>query len=460
MESKHILTGGWYCLAQDNPYDLVRIIEANQSAKKHQLDIMPRIKVAFKCSDIKQRIIELDAATNTLYTFSQTILMNRHSPFNSIPSSNNIKLAKAFRQIQKFSKNLYTALCCCCVGTCHNEHDVHVLLEDRIDVAYKLLQYDSTLKLNEEDEALLAFQLIFAARLLAPIQTRWHELSVTCIHEEENPDHSQSLASNLQQVQVSEPALAKSKHTDRLVPKFVPIDDFCAAIITAHEKAQHIAFVLHESNRMGLITAKEKTIMQRNSCQRITLKEVLSVTSSSHGVKLPLRSAMLLASKLASSLLQFSRTRWFDQTWSKDSIYFLLHPISEGIEPLVDFTRPFVYAKIEGTEVNGEKMAEPRSILLEFGILLLEIWHQITLENWSVHRKGEMSINDSSLLSLADAWLHDNYNTPPLLYEDAIRYCVYGVSTKRGADWDKNELWSEICKEVVKPLSENCKQWR
>ncbi|RFU72524.1 hypothetical protein TARUN_9734 [Trichoderma arundinaceum] len=442
---------------KDNPYDLVGIIEANRSAKKYKPDFLPRLKVAFKSSEIKQSIGELDTATSTLHTFSQTMLMNRHAPVSSLPSSNNVKLAKAFRRIHKFSKNLYTALCCCCTGACHNEHDVHVLLEDRVEVASKLIH--STQQWDEEGEALLAFQLIFAAKLLTPIQTRWHELSVKCMQEDDGyaaalPDSKSS------RVRILELEPTKSKQSDNSLSRFVPVEDFCAAIVTAHDKAQHIAFVLHESNQMGVVTAKEQTVTQKNSCQNITLKEVLSGTPSTNGARLPLRSSMLLASKLASSLLQFSQTRWFGKAWSKDAIFFLLQPVSDGVATRADFNRPFVCATIEGTEANGAKNADPRSILLELGILLLEIWHQTTLEDRFPNRAGETSGEYFSRLSLAAEWLDDDYNTPPLLYEDAVRYCVYGVSTKRGADWNKNELWSEICKEVIKPLSENCKQWR
>jgi hypothetical protein len=130
------------------------------------------------------------------------------------------------------------------------------------------------------------------------------------------------------------------------------------------------------------------------------------------------------------------------------------------VAPLVDFSRAFVYAKIENSEAAGVKNAEPRSILLELGILLLEIWHQASLEDQFPDKTAEISGGYFSRLSLAAQWLDDDYNTPPLLYEDAIRYCVYGVSTKKGADWNTNEFWGEICKEVIKPLSENCKQWK
>ncbi|KAK1244187.1 hypothetical protein MKX08_002325 [Trichoderma sp. CBMAI-0020] len=440
---------------KDNPYDLTGIIDANLAAKKYRPDFLPRLKVALKSSEIKQSIGELDTATSTLHTFSQTILMNRHEPVSSLPSSNHVKLAKAFRRIHKYSRSLYSALSSC-TQTCHSEHehDAHVLLEDRIDAATKLLS--SKQQWDKENEALLAFQLLFAARLLAPIQARWHELSVKCI-QDDGFDGAQMSKPSRVQIIGHDP---KEAAPTSCLAKFSPVNNFCAAIVTAYDKPQHVAFVLHESSRISTVVVNEKTIMQKHNCQKITLNKVLSESHNRRGMKLPLRSSMLLASKIASSLLQFSQTRWSGQTWSKDSIYFILHPTSEGTAPLVDFSRAFVYAKIEDSEDDGANSAEPRSILLELGILLLEIWHQTSLEDQFPDKTADISRGYFSRLSLAAQWLDDDYNTPPLLYEDAIRYCVYGVSTKKGADWNTNEFWGEICKEVIKPLSENCKQWK
>lgn len=440
---------------QDNPYDLTGIIETNLAAKKYRPDFLPRLKVALKSSEIKQSITELDTATSILHTFSQTILMNRHEPVSSLPSSNHVKLAKAFRRIHKYSKSLYLALACC-TRTCHSEHDAHVLLEDRVDAATKLL--NSKQQWQDENEALLAFQLIFAARFLAPLQARWHELSIRCVQEDDDFDSAQALKPS--RVRIIGPNPKESVESDSLLPKLAQVDDFCAAIMTSHDKAQHIAFVLNESNRMSIMAAKEKTIMQKNSCQKITLKDVLSESHHSRRMRMPLRSSMLLASKIASSLLQFSQTRWSSQAWAKDSIYFMMHPPPKGTDSLPDFSRAFVYAKIENSETGGVNNAEPRSILLELGILLLEIWHQTALEDQFPDKATDSSGGYFPRLSLAAQWLDDDYNTPPLLYDGAIRYCVYGVSTKKGADWNTNELWGEICKEVIKPLSENCKQWK
>ncbi|KAL7956685.1 hypothetical protein V8C34DRAFT_201454 [Trichoderma compactum] len=445
---------------KDRPYDLMGIIEANRMAEKHKLDLLPRLKAAFMSNEINETVSELDKATDRLSTFSHIVLLNRDGPISSHPSSNTEKLAKTFRRIRDSSRKLYSALCRCCTGPCHNEHDVHVLLEDRIDVASESLS--SKTESSTKNEATLSFQLIFGARLDAPIQTKRYELSVKCTQEDEHGDWFPALDSKSLRVNFCEPESVKPNDPNYTRPEFVPVDDFCTAIVSAHENAQHVAFILHASSRIGVVTAKEKTIMQKTGCQTISLKDILSGSSNSYGARLHLQSSMLLASKLASSLLQFSQTQWFGQVWSKDSIFFLSHPLSDGTMPIADINRPFVYAKMKGMEVNKMKATEPVSVLLELGILLLEIWHHTGLENQFTQSVKQASGDYFSRLPLAAKWLHDTrrYNPLPLMYDDAVRYCIYGAANNDWTDWNAKELWSEICQKVIKPLSENCEQWR
>lgn len=407
-------------------------------AQKHKADIIPRIKVALKSDAIKQSISELDTATSTLHTFSQTVLMNRHGPISSLVSSSNLRLAKAFRRIQSASKNLYTALCRCCTGSCHNEHNVHVLLEDRVDVASELVR--STKRMSDEKTTALAFQLIFAAKILAPIQIRCHELSVKCMQEDESDLNSEEVQSK-SRVKIVDQECAKTQGYGSLQSKFIPIDNFFSAVVAAHDEAQPVAFILHTSNRMGFITSKQKTVMLKSNYQAISLRDILSKSSGAYGSRLPLQSAMLLASKLASSLLQYAQTQWFGQAWTKDSIFFLLFNIEdERKRSLADFNRPFVCAKIEDTKTNAAYAAEPKSTLLELGILLLEIWHQTTLESHFADKADRFTSDYFTRLSLAAQWLDDDYDTPLPLYEQAVRYCVYGASTKRWTEWNTSEL--------------------
>jgi hypothetical protein len=104
--------------------------------------------------------------------------------------------------------------------------------------------------------------------------------------------------------------------------------------------------------------------------------------------------------------------------------------------------------------------AEPKEALLELGIMLLEIWHKITLE--SRFSLTEPPASHYLRLSLALEWLNDAANPLPDLYDKAMNHCVrrFIGGDSRLPKWDDIKLWKGICEDVIEPLSKNCKQWR
>lgn len=240
--------------------------------------------------------------------------------------------------------------------------------------------------------------------------------------------------------------------------------DFCATITAAKYENQPVAFVLSGSSQMGTIITAEETVLLQDRANRITLEAILSDSASMpYGVGFSLRLRMLLALGLVSILLQLSQTRWLDHAWSKEMVYFLLRRTGEEARQSVDFSRAFVSAAIDSPEPDAavrSRNTEPKVVLLELGILLLEIWHQTTLEA----RFGLNEAPTDYYLRLVRAveWLEDSDNSPPYLYETAVSYCIRGMlgPEVRLMSWDTNELWNWVCKEIIEPLSNNCKQWR
>lgn len=219
------------------------------------------------------------------------------------------------------------------------------------------------------------------------------------------------------------------------------------------------------SSQMGTIITAEKTVLLQDRANRITLEAILSDRASiPYGVGFSLRLRMLLALGLASNLLQLCQTRWLDHAWSKETVYFLLRRTGEEAKPSVDFSRAFVSAAIDSPEpvygAAGSRNTGPKVVLLALGILLLEIWHQTRLEARFVLNKAP---TDYYLrLGRAVEWLEDSDNSSPYLYETTASYCIRGMlgPEVRLMSWGTSELWNWVCKEIIEPLSNNCKQWR
>lgn len=424
---------------------------------------MSRVKLMLRSNDIKQSIDDLDAATSSLHRFSRLVLMNRPGPSSGNSSHKAVRLTRAFRQIRGFATDLYAALCLCCRGgICHVEHEADLFLESWVDAVNEILR--PPCDEGTEYTSILAFRLIFTARLLAPAQSLWHELPIQVLKYERDPAVDLHPAKSRVKIVVPEITEVEETAPTPIKSRLTPVGDFCATIAAAKQGGKSITFVLSGSSQMGTVITKEGTILSQDSLDRITLKAILSgSTSIAHGIGFTLRLRMLLALRVASNLLQLSQTPWMGQSWSKETVYFLLRPTKKGGRPLADLNRAFMSAAIAGPESSPAACcakAEPKVVLLDLGILLLEIWHQTTLE-------ARFCLDESPAgyylrLVRAVEWLDDGDNPPPDLYERAISYCIRGMlgSEARLASWDANELWHAVCKNVVEPLSQNCKQWR
>lgn len=93
----------------------------------------------------------------------------------------------------------------------------------------------------------------------------------------------------------------------------------------------------------------------------------------------------------------------------------------------VDFNRPFVSFNFDekSTLRTHDAVVQPKLALLEFGILLLEIWHRTTFEaRFSLE---ETTTGYYKRLALAIEWLDDMSDPMPELYDNAASRCIRGV---------------------------------
>ena len=390
------------------------------------------------------------------------MLMNRSGPPAENSSHKAVRLARALRRIRGFTVDLYAALRNCCQdGICHAKHEVDLFLESRVDAVDEILRPAPAKE--TENASILTSQLIFMASHPMPAQTWCHKLPIQVLkkYERDTPVDSTSTPAK-SRVRIVLPDVPKETTPTPTNSSLTPVYDFCATIAAAKCGSQSIAFVLSGSARIGKVITNENTILSQNKVNKVTLKAILSDSASlAYSIGFSLRLRMLLALRLASNLLQLSQTRWLSHSWCKETVYFLLLSTNKGGRPSVDLSRAFTSAVIDGPEADVVACGtntEPKEVLLEPGILLLEIWHQKTLE--ARFCLDESPAGYYQRVVRAMEWLDDCDDPMPDLYERAASYCIRGGSEARLVNWDANELWSGVCKNVIEPLSQNCKQWR
>jgi hypothetical protein len=174
---------------------------------------------------------------------------------------------------------------------------------------------------------------------------------------------------------------------------------------------------------------------------------------------------MLLALNLASTLLKLKGTPWLTNSWSKKAIEFLKRPATPPTASLViDYQHPVISQHFPKSSPNPTPALPPKEAILELGIMLLELWHETNLEAYyATTPLGQPPPLPGywSRLMIASIWLDDPTDQPLPLYHTAISQfvkCFFGGNFA-SPSWDDPQFRKALCKDLVEPLFESCKQW-
>ncbi|KAF2729895.1 hypothetical protein EJ04DRAFT_527438 [Polyplosphaeria fusca] len=434
--------------------DLEEIIKANHDAKPRKLDLLPRIKLMFGATELKIAIEEMDTTIASLYRLTSLVCSNRQ-PTEEKVSRQAINLAAAFRQVRSLASNLHTAIDRGWNARCHHKrHDAHMLLEDRIDTATAI----SKRMTSSEKCGIPAFHLIFAGTLADHNHSAYRAVVQVMHedHEEDDPKEDTTLYTSTSH-KTSKVTINVPRRSSE-ISVVSSIDDLCTAFA-----ASGVAFVLTRGQKLGTIQSEKHCTMSCHHNQ-VTFEELLTESNPARGPMISLKLRMVLALKLASNLLQLLQTQWLHAAWSKELISFPIMPSQGPRASNIDFSRPYVSSTFDhansATKLGQPSSVEPKIAMLELGILLLEIWHEKTLEAQFSLTKTPVKYHER--LALALEWIHETDNPLLELYDKAVTFCLTGVvsSESRNMQWDDMKLWAAICGDVIEPLSKNCKQWR
>ncbi|KAH8892764.1 hypothetical protein GQ53DRAFT_119164 [Thozetella sp. PMI_491] len=487
--------------------DLVAIINRSQEKANLAVDLAPRVKLLLGITDIKSTIKDIDANTNALERFSRLVISNR--PIIQSPSSRAaVKLSRALRHIRTFAGSLYTAIL---EGfqqqeqSCHEQHETRLYLDDRVDLAPDLLRRIGNDSIAESP--LMCFEVVFTASLGSgnrvfyetPVQVFGNSdgngtvniiVKMNQIRQQESrPRHSwmpfQSLAppsSNSDMtltIPPSSPSRSRSPSPTRLSRQMVvSVANICTELTKAKAGERRVSFALVSNNgedgdkdpsrrgsQIGIIDDDTNPVKELSGVSTISLGELLAEYPRSTA-PLSWKLRMRLALRLASSLLQLMQTSWLSHGWSKDLVFFLATPPLSGNKFVkVDLDRPFVTRAFDGKpralEGDSGKGIEPKAMLLELGILLLEIWHCRTLENRFGLKAGDAPTSYYDRMARTVEWLDDAQDPLPDLYERAVAHCIRVNidGDSRFLNWEDTKLWDVICGDIIEPLSKICKQW-
>ena len=412
-------------------------------------------KLALSSKEIEQCIAKVDHAHRMMES-----LLNAKTKVLSLGASHHAKIrikeiVQSLTRIRNFASHLYQAIAACWTQGCQSIHEINLRLEDRI-----IAEPKSRKLINKADDS-VRFDAVFVSKG-SPHQSLIWRASLIEVLCKDNSSATQEDVSALEGQQSGSRVRFVLPQRDSRTQQLqsCKITDICLEVC----KAQNVRDILHlyvhptrtvHHQTHTLSTKQDATA----SAAAVTLQELLSSASGqSHRLRLSPRACTELALILASALLQLSETPWCAAFWTKEGLSFTKGPARFAPSPHssnVDITRPLVVKAFQpGVNTSDRQQAsKPKKVLLEFAILMLELWHGISIEERFSDRPSQVQGDDLDRKHLAERWLKED-DLLGFQY-DAIGTCLeyYNVYKVDGdITWEDEEFLQGFVAGVLEPL--------
>ena len=444
--------------------DTLQAVILAHSAEDENFKFQRSWKLSMGENDVEQKITELRESTSILSGL-QFIGVNIRQMEASAPlkKSKSKKVTDSLIRIQKYASHLYRAISDGWTPGCHSTHEARLVLEDRVETAAAASNYP---KLRQKRQ--IDFNVIFASDNVPVCDILWHEGRVTVV--EGDPD-----ANSKASLPTTESAPLQITSRPRVTFSIVPepegahpsteeVKDICLTICQAKQEKKNLEFYLSLHKRLHYCQPSQQADAAAPTplTRTVSLRAILtkSALTSDRSKKLPLKPRLFLALNLSSTLIQLIATPWLTSCWSNESIQF--SSPGQTVEPSqIDLKRPLLTREFQNPPSAigmPQHQPEPREMILELGIMLLELGNETTMED---HFSGTNNINNHEYharLSLAVRWLDESepYLTPT--YFDVTARCIrcHFDGIPYPAVWNE-DLFMALAQYVIEPLQEQCR---
>ena len=234
---------------------------------------------------------------------------------------------------------------------------------------------------------------------------------------------------------------------------YAEVSSICHHIDLAHSNTQDICFYVSEDNRLYCTTNQKQQHVQILPCQARLVSLHSYLTSNRR--KILNRKRIELAVKLACSILQYNETPWFAGGWRKEHIYFFEDALAATFidvdHPLI--LEPFPHALAAGPSAEAP---EPEHTLLDFGVLLMELYHGKTFEEWLQTNHPEVDIASLADVDLKQIHAWKWYKTAMPKHADfrsVVGICLLPRElASYEPSWEDEDFRCEFYRIVVVPL--------
>ena len=297
----------------------------------------------------------------------------------------------------------------------------------------------------------------------------WHESEINVLDCVEQNEHADAVPSphNPAQRPSIKVNFANLPSTSVAQPVTTEVEDICLTLREAKREQKKLQLYLHTHHRFRCRHSPSLGVCSTlgGATNTINLEALLSKSTHSRGpsARIPIRSRLILALNLASTLLQLKATPWLATLWSKSTVCCFA-PSTLADYSQIDLTRPSISVKFgSGVQITDrQKFPEARRAILELGIMLLELWHETTFEAHCDALGVTVSNNYYDRARWAQEWLETSSDSDLLLpdYHDLVAHCVRCDFANNPFDnqlclnptWENERLTQGFITGVIEPL--------
>ncbi|KAL3476579.1 hypothetical protein BJX99DRAFT_270394 [Aspergillus californicus] len=407
-----------------------------------QYGLPKKVKFPLNRHDLNRRIWELDQATTTLRRISKTINEQRTHVTLQPSSYQAASFASAVSKVRHHARHLHLAISAAYSTRCHAQHEARLTLQSRSDLMRKYK--------TSKDKRALTFTVLLSPAMSPSGDTPSYQTDIKVTDEADPGDNTRAHS----KVVIRAPTPPRT-----LDPPHTEIKNLCTSIQRARDGG--IILDLHLLAGKGLThchlassSSGGSIHLVANSDGFVSLEQLFRDTITSEWLQ---GHKIVLSSIVASSTLQLVSTPWLPLPLTSRSIRFPRAAAASLNTSSVP--QPFVEQRFEnGPTAAGVPLScNIRDYMLELGILLLEIEHWQTIDDYRAERLSHGQSMPSTRYDLARIWAEASGFRILAPHHEAIERCIECTFATSGAtlDWDDSVLRKSFAELVVRPLQEN-----
>ncbi|KAL3460891.1 hypothetical protein BJX64DRAFT_262012 [Aspergillus heterothallicus] len=419
-----------------------------------QYELPKKIRFPIKRDELDRHIQEMQTAVSTLQSISRSITSLKEHAVEQPLSRQAAAFASVLNSVRTQAGWLYSAISRAYPIHCHAQHEARLFLQSRCDAKKK--------EGGGANNRQMTFTVGFSPAVAASYPISGYKGNITVVEEEDdNSAPTRAKQGAGKNVAIRLPTPNKSA---RPTPRST-LADICGSIRQARQGGLILDLYLSQTKCLTFCTIQDSSPatpsahLSHSLDDFVPLHDLLQGKVGQPWVPIP---KIALSLVVTSSLLQLATTPWLRFPLTSNSVWFSKAAVeAASLNPKV-IPEPFVAERFAApaTMALPCQTCSVREYMLELGILLLEIQHWKSVDQYRDESFSGGQRSPGTRYDLARSWVDADVTQVQMLdfHSKVIERCIEFTfaSSDPTPNWDDAVLRKSIAEYVIRPLQEQC----